>query len=103
MSNSITIPLPAPGENLIIWSRNHGREAIELLNTLSLLEGNLVPYTSSRGRFAISVSGQSAVMAFPFQNLVAIANPTTNPTSLQTAVVAILTWMRSVGFEPGTG
>ena len=102
MGNSVTIPVPSSSESMLVWARNNGRPAIELLNTLSMMEVNLVPFSSSRGRFSISVAAQNAVIPIPLQYTSTISDPSATTASNTAAIISILQMLRALSILPGT-
>lgn len=102
MSSQRVINLPEPGENLLVWSARYGRDAIELLNTLALLEVQLVSPSSSRGRNSLTISAQNAILGIPIKGAAPIDDPIANTSSNTAAIIALLELLRGVGILPRT-
>jgi hypothetical protein len=73
------VTLPADGQNLIVWSAQHGRQAIELLNALVLMEIHLVPPSGANalgpGRHPILGDEGGLVLPLPLRFVAPIADP----------------------------
>lgn len=97
----MALDLSPPGDLLDLLSNpQRVRDAYILLSLLQDLQTEIIPPGATRGRQALLISGQNAVLPVAIKFTAAIANATATTDSNTTTINALLAQLRLSGINP---